>query len=454
MKFNFQTVDFATRETVVRGRIDAHRSWIESEIGIPLSEAVIMYVAFPVAQIAVEKLLNYRNGHHPEAERAAHLADLVQDIAIPPTVIPSVSAELNRTDEEFEIANHLDADDRFSLDWVDCPVALRMRGIDTTFVAMSVQHRGDPTICDAQVVHLLIAQRKCLKRLLRALYDSRSRTGKSRLYAGRAHPRLIAPCSWDQLVLDPTVASLLQSDFDSFFERREWFRSMRLPFRRGYLLHGPPGNGKSTAIRAMLSSRGLSAYTLHLFDSRTDDSDLDALFSRAEQDRPAVVLLEDLDRAFPKTGQTKCNISLQQLLNSLDGVGTGEGIIVIATANEPTILDPAILRRPGRFDRVVHFPNPSAQLRREYFLRMQVFRAIDLDEVVTNSEGFSFAFLRETYIMAGQRAFEHRRDIVFTDLEFAVEVLKKSMRQSSRQPTQAGFMGMPLEGVGAGPRPE
>jgi SpoVK/Ycf46/Vps4 family AAA+-type ATPase len=59
-----------------------------------------------------------------------------------------------------------------------------------------------------------------------------------------------------------------------------------------------------------------------------------------------MVLLEDLDRAFPKTGETKSRISLQALLNCLDGVGTGEGIVVVATANEPTILDPAILRGP------------------------------------------------------------------------------------------------------------
>ena len=81
--------------------------------------------------------------------------------------------------------------------------------------------------------------------------------------------------------------------------------------------------------------------------------------------------------------------------------------MTVATANEPTILDPAILRRPGRFDRVVHFPNPSAVLRREYFCRIhEQFLSAHLDSVVTDSEGFSFAQLREAYIMAGQLAFE------------------------------------------------
>jgi ATP-dependent 26S proteasome regulatory subunit len=152
----------------------------------------------------------------------------------------------------------------------------------------------------------------------------------------------------------------------------------------------------------MMSSRGLSAYTMRLFDRRKDDGDLDALFEKALRHRPALVLLEDLDRAFPKTGETRSNISIQQLLNCLDGVATGEGLIVVATANEPTILDPAILRRPGRFDRVVHFPNPTRDLRQEYFSRFDPnLSPGTLKELGTKSGGLSFAQLRETYIMAG-----------------------------------------------------
>jgi ATP-dependent 26S proteasome regulatory subunit len=62
--------------------------------------------------------------------------------------------------------------------------------------------------------------------------------------------------------------------------------------------------------------------------------------------------------------------------------------LTVAT-NEPTILDPATLRKPGCFDRVVCFPNPSAVLRHEYFCRMhEQFLAADLDSVVCESEAF------------------------------------------------------------------
>ena len=79
---------------------------------------------------------------------------------------------------------------------------------------------------------------------------------------------------------------------------------------------------------------------------------------------PALVILEDLDRAFPTEGKRtrERTVSFQTLLNCLDGVGTQEGVIVVATANDPTCLDPAILKRPGRFDRVVQFRNPDPDL--------------------------------------------------------------------------------------------
>ena len=147
-----------------------------------------------------------------------------------------------------------------------------------------------------------------------------------------------------------------------------------------------------------------------------------------------MIILEDLDRAFPKTGETKSRVSLQQLLNCLDGVGTGEGLIVVATANEPTILDAAILRRPGRFDRVIHFGDPDFGLRQAYFRRMHTaFETMSLEEVAGESEMFSFAQLREAYISAGQRAFERKDEVREEDLLWGIRSLRQSMVADSKR---------------------
>jgi len=109
-------------------------------------------------------------------------------------------------------------------------------------------------------------------------------------------------------------------------------------------------------------------------------------------------LLEDLDRAFPTEGKRTQEraVNFQTLLNYLDGVGSQDGVIVVATANDPTCLDPAILKRPGRFDRVVQFRNPDADLRRQYYQRLNLTLAGERFEIsIEQTEGFSFAQLRE-----------------------------------------------------------
>jgi hypothetical protein len=94
---------------------------------------------------------------------------------------------------------------------------------------------------------------------------------------------------------------------------------------------------------------------------------------------------------------------------------------VVATANDPTCLDPAILKRPGRFDRVVQFRNPDADLRREYYQRLSpTLRGEQFEVAIENTEGFSFAQLRETYILGAQSAFEHGREVMVADVIEAI----------------------------------
>ena len=116
-------------------------------------------------------------------------------------------------------------------------------------------------------------------------------------------------------------------------------------------------------------------------------------------------------------------MSFQTLLNCLDGVGTQDGVIVVATANDPTCLDPAILKRPGRFDRVVQFRNPDADLRGQYYRRLSPILVGEQFEIaIEKTEGFSFAQLRETYILGAQSAFEHGREITVEDVVEAIEL--------------------------------
>jgi SpoVK/Ycf46/Vps4 family AAA+-type ATPase len=115
--------------------------------------------------------------------------------------------------------------------------------------------------------------------------------------------RLQARYHWDSVVMDANVRRMLRSDFELFLEREEWFRQHHLRYRRGYLLWGAPGNGKTATIRVMAAHPYIQPYTLDLSDSEEKSADVPRLFEKAAENTPALVILEDLDRAFLTDGK-------------------------------------------------------------------------------------------------------------------------------------------------------
>lgn len=435
------THEFATRSSLVRRAIAAHRTWIEEKLGVSMSDTVIVDGLPNLSQVGVQKYLGISDLRRTGNRESRRLRPLIAQAEVPPQYPPLLAiTEDVRTDLSLEalLEDHVTAWTGF--EWKDCPLALRLHRFDINIVILNVSYHSGPGSSGESTARLLVARRDSVTPLLRLFEDIYHRERTPRLYTVGGGSRRVAPVQWNDLIIDANITNLLKNDFETFWQREKWFRKRNLPFRRGYLFHGPPGNGKTSATRAMITSRGLNAHTIRFFDPSVEDSDLDRLFEKADRDRPAMILFEDIDRAFPRSGELASKVSLQHLLNCLDGVATSEGIVVVATANEPALLDPAILRRPGRFDRVVHFPDPNACLRLEYFRRMSTALTNDgLRRPVEASEGFSFAQLRESYITAGQLAFERRGEVMEEDLLAGIRSLRTSMTSGSRRSTAVGF---------------
>lgn len=438
---NAQRIVYSTLSSVVRRAIAEQRRWIEQKLRAPLSETVVFETSFNLSQIGVDKILGCRDQNPAPPRAVRRLQPFVTAAEIPPDYPPLLTIE--RVPPATDIRQLLmvrTSAARVGIEWQDCPVALHLRFLPTPVVVLNVPYQAGPASYEESRASILICRRETASRVARLLAGLDCREGRARLHTLNGGTRDISGCSWEDLVLDSGITSLLQRDFAAFFQRQEWYRQRHIPFRRGYLLHGPPGNGKTSAVRAMMCSQELSAFTLRLFDPRTTDSDLDELFDCALRERPAMVLFEDLDRAFPRDGRSATNVSLQYLLNCLDGVASGEGIVVVATSNQPALLDPAILRRPGRFDRVVRFPDPSAQLRETYFSRMNAgFTSADLAAVIAESEGCSFAQLREACVLASQSAFQRGDDLRSEDLLAGIRILRRSMLEGAENSRAAGF---------------
>lgn len=163
------------------------------------------------------------------------------------------------------------------------------------------------------------------------------------------HPRRRRPLS--SVVLDEGIAERLTSDVRHFVASSQWYINRGIPYRRGYLLHGPPGCGKSSFITALAGELGYGICILNLNDrGMTDDRLAHAL---SEVPQQCLVLLEDIDAAFhdpaKRSVHTDNNITFSGLLNTLDGVSSSEDRILFMTTNHLARLDPALVR-PGRVD--------------------------------------------------------------------------------------------------------
>lgn len=187
------------------------------------------------------------------------------------------------------------------------------------------------------------------------------------------HPRRRRPLN--SVVLDAGVAEKILTDVQEFIGNPSWYRERGIPYRRGYLLYGPPGCGKSSFITALAGELHLGICVLNLSERGLTDDRLNHLLSVAPEQ--SIILLEDIDAAFVSredTAQMKSayeglnRVTLSGLLNCLDGVASTEARILFMTTNYIDRLDPALIR-PGRVDMKEYIGPCSAHQIEQMFLR-------------------------------------------------------------------------------------
>ncbi|OQV12540.1 Mitochondrial chaperone BCS1 [Hypsibius exemplaris] len=168
------------------------------------------------------------------------------------------------------------------------------------------------------------------------------------------YPRRRRPL--DSVVLDQGVGERILSDVQEFIQNPQWYIDRGIPYRRGYLLYGPPGCGKSSFITALAGELEYSICILNLSERGLADDRLNHLLNVAPQQ--TIILLEDVDAAFvsredsPKTAaafEGLNRVTFSGLLNTIDGVASSEARILFMTTNHINRLDPALIR-PGRVD--------------------------------------------------------------------------------------------------------
>ena len=218
--------------------------------------------------------------------------------------------------------------------------------------------------------------------------------------------------SLDDMVLSPKIRKQLSSDVISFFSEKTWYAEQGLSWKRGVILHGPPGNGKTQTIRALINeSKASTIYVRSFWSYRMPpEASIKRIYQRARDIAPCVVVMEDIDSLVTPNMRS-------YFLNELDGMRNLNGVMTIVTTNHLEKLDVAIRNRPSRFDVKIEFEDPDAEMRAVYLgapLGLTKLRSEFATEVVTRTNGLSFAGLQE---IVRSSVSKHKRVL---DLEQAI----------------------------------
>lgn len=180
-----------------------------------------------------------------------------------------------------------------------------------------------------------------------------------------------------------------------FWDMEEKFRFYGLHHRRGILLWGPAGTGKTSTIRQVVEDvvkRGGVAFKfLHpkMFAEGL------RVFRNIQPETPVVVIMEDIDVLI------RINVE-SEILNILDGTEDIHKVVFLATTNHPEVLGPRIVNRPSRFDRRYKVPEPTPEAREMYLAHLlkgeQKKLKVNLKKWVKDTEGMSLAHLKELFV--------------------------------------------------------
>lgn len=249
------------------------------------------------------------------------------------------------------------------------------------------------------------------------------------------------------LVMDDSVRQLLWRNVIDLHLRSDLLKAHGVPIRRGVLLHGPPGTGKSFACRYICAKL---PHITRIVVAGSALQQVAAVFALARMLQPALVILEDVDLVFTARDINFQGSILGELLDQMDGLRPHEDVGFVLTTNAIDRIEAAIKDRPGRISQSIHLGPPGTELRRRYllhYLNPYDGAQVDLDVLVARSSGATQAFLKDWVHRAVQIATE-RLGQGSEKLELRTEDFTTALREarSSGEGASAriiGFLGDP-----------
>lgn len=199
----------------------------------------------------------------------------------------------------------------------------------------------------------------------------------------------------DLIALKDSYTGSILSEISDFWSKNELYKQHKLSHKRGILLAGPAGCGKSSLItlliQQLLKMEGIVFLINNFSDFKTVASALNKAIRKIEPLRPIITVIEDVDKMIESNNGDDAD-----LLDFMDGKSSIEHHLIILTTNNASDLSPALLR-PSRVDSIHIISYPDASTREAYFKFKKIPEEL-IKDYVTNTENLSFADLKETFI--------------------------------------------------------
>jgi SpoVK/Ycf46/Vps4 family AAA+-type ATPase len=263
------------------------------------------------------------------------------------------------------------------------------------------------------------------------------RRNSARIRDARGSDVEVTPVAWEQVYLPEGQLDDIRTNVVHFANAREMYERLGLPYRRGLLFYGAPGNGKTMLCRAIVTALGWPVVYVSPNSRRDTSDELRNAFREAKELAPCVLWFDDVDALF------ESDATMSSFWNRLDGAASAEGILVLATTNRPEKLDPSIVARPSRFDRIFPIGSPAAAERDRFFARRfgAGLDAVSRADLVKRTAGMSMAFVQEVFVGAALRALQRGE---LPNVHDALEVhtaLAKHAREADRGFEESGATG-------------